>query len=114
MPLTLTEPKQVGDLDTNSYDTVKIFDIHCSINGRVGRFNHQLGYMDGDNFVAGKLDKVIWEVQDIGEETTFTDMVSLPATTDETLWDHMARAMYTYLLSIPEAEGGFQGLGSIT
>lgn len=94
MPITLTTPKDVGDLDTSDYTTVKIIDVNTNSEKRAVRFTHLLGYMDGDDFVHGKLPKEMVEL--IGDD--INPIVSVMGAADENLWDHGARAGYQYLL----------------
>ncbi len=94
MPITLTTPKDVGDLDSNNYTTVKILEIFISVSTASGKFSYQLGYISDGEFVPGKLGKEHVSVL----ESEFLAIVNVPATVGETLWDHHARALYQYLI----------------
>lgn len=99
MPLTLTTPLSVGDLDARvtEYNTVKITAVHIDTKAKFVRFRYDFGYLDGDEFVTGYKPSVTKEIMDVGEETAFTDLQDT-ATVVGTWWGENARILYQWLI----------------
>jgi hypothetical protein len=110
MPLLLTTPVDTGDLDSFSYDRVKIINFRVDVEGEAIEFEVQFGSVVDNNWVPGlmkrnkrfsirnegRLDENGDLIQ--GERQEYNEVVSSVSLTDELIYDGVARVLYQWLL----------------
>jgi len=115
MPITLTTPKDTGDLDSNApssqYAELKIIRQDIDIKNKCISLTYEYGNTISGDWVPGIERPITIEITNIPEtyddngngnndaDNQYNTLVTkLPANTTESIYDHAAKELYQYLI----------------